>query len=146
MENPVMVVQQAAKVEAVKTDAAMGMSGADPVKIAEFEKLMANGTNGTIDTAGISRYQVQAQGEASAPGWGGDIVRVGTEISREYRKEMGQISQQMLSFDPNDPVGALRQTMVVQAATQAQMFKLQFATSIVDSVNRGITTLFRLQG
>ncbi|HYD63750.1 MAG TPA: hypothetical protein VEC35_25570 [Noviherbaspirillum sp.] len=136
MENPVSAVPQVAKV-----DVAPGMGGVDPAKVAEFERLMSSGTAGSN---GIAQYQIRT--EPSTSGWTSDILRMGAEISRDYRKERVQVHRRIVSLDPTDPITALRQTFMIQAGTQAQIYRLQLATSVVESINRGFSTLFQLQG
>ena len=117
------------------------MGGVDPAKVAEFEKLMSSGTAGSN---GIAQYQIRT--EPSTSGFSSDIMRLGAEISRDYRKEKAQIDRRILSLESTDPVTALRQTFMIQAGTQAHIYRLQLATSLVESINRGFSTLFHLQG
>lgn len=136
MENAALAVQQVAKAHTVT-----GSGGVDPTTVAEFEKLMKEGA---LTASGLDQYQARAASPLTE--LGADIIRVGGELSRDFRLRSADVGHSLASLDASNPLESFNQMIRLQESAEINIFKLQFATGLAQSINSGFSTLFHLQG
>jgi hypothetical protein len=152
MDGATLVANEALRMH-VTAGVGVGAGAADPAQVTHFEHLMKEGQVETqggqaanaqgIDRPGVDFYVPRAESPMEL--FSADMMRVGEEISKKFRKSSEQMTVDLAETDFSDPGVALRQLAEMQKGMYNVSFQLQFVSSLVSSANRGIATLFHMQ-
>lgn len=135
MDGVMMVAHEAARVNAQPS-----IGSADLAQVVEFERLMRDAQ---MSSPGIDQYVAKAESPMDV--LTSNLQRIGGEISHNFLSKMEQTDVKMRDFDPLSPT-ASQQLIDLQNGVLSASFQLHFCTSLVESANRGFSTLFHMQG
>lgn len=122
-------------------DAVVTATKPDPVQIAEFERLMQESKTGQ-STLDVYTPRVESTMDALSAA----MLRTGKQISATFLEQSEAAFGGTGPVDMNDPAAFMDRALHMQKGLMHAAFQLQFATSLVESANKGISTLFHMQG
>ena len=124
-------------------DAGPGAVQADPLQVAEFARLMQQGQVAQAMPDVYIAQQITPTDALSAA-----VMRAGMQISASFREQSAQ-GLAVAPANASDTAGMedrMTQLFQMQKGLMDSSFQLQFASSLVESANRGISSLFHMQG
>lgn len=136
MDGLALVTQQLAQ-----RDAAVGAARADPMQVAEFERLMQEANT---DQSAPDIYTPRTESPMDAVS--DAMWRTGKQISANFLEKSAAALGAADSANTSDPMVAMDRLLQVQQGLMHASFQLQFTTSLVESANKGISSLFHMQG
>lgn len=117
---------------------------ADPAQVMQFEHLMRDAQTRPAGVE-VGGDEYVARPESPFDALGSNLLRVGSELSHNFQTRLDQANVTVREFDPANP-NAMQQLVELQHGVLSASFQLHFATSLVESANRGFSTLFHMQG
>ena len=127
--------------QAVQASVVAGVGHADPKQVAEFERLMQDPMPNQL---GLDRYINRVESPMDA--FSSAAMRVGGEISRAFQVQAAKSTTVLSPEQLSNPAAVMERIIDLQKGLMTATFQIQFATSLVESANKGISTLFRMQG
>lgn len=122
-------------------DAAVGAAKADPMQVAAFERLMqGEKTDPSMPDVYTPRTESPMDALSDA------MWRTGKQISASFLEKSAAALGGTDPANTSNPMAAMDRLLQMQQGLMHASFQLQFTTSLVESANKGISSLFHMQG